>query len=169
MKARHALRAPALMVRSYRSWRDGRKARIPGLEFDRFGRRLGIRLALSGHIDLGASYWLNPVSNVRYFEFPFTAASVPSAARKCADVGSPRLFSLYWSRKHPDASIEMINPDARDLDETRLVAGSGGIHLHYVHADLRILEGRPATYDAIWAISVIEHVHGAYDDRAAVA
>jgi SAM-dependent methyltransferase len=147
----------------------GHRAGIPGLEFDAFGRRLGLRLLLSGHVYTGASYVLNPVSIVRYFEFPFAAESIPANARKCADVSSPRLFSLFWSATHPGVVIEMFNPDRKDLDQTRRIAASAGIALTFENSDVRIFQDRPGTYDSIWSISVLEHIDGTYDDRDAIS
>jgi len=124
---------------------------------------------LAGKVGLGASWLLNPVSIVRYFEFPFTAGSIPADARRCIDVSSPRLFAFYWSAMHGDAAIEMLNPDAQDLDETRRIARAAGIWLRYSASDVRALAARPAAYDAVWSISVLEHIHGDYDDRDAIA
>jgi SAM-dependent methyltransferase len=169
VKAHRLITGPGLLLRSLRARRQGRRAGIPGLEFDSFGRRLGLRLMLSGQFGLGASYFLNPVSIVRYFEFPFVAASVPAGAGICADVSSPRLFSLFWSATHPGARIEMINPDRTDLEQTRLVAASARIPLDFVNTDLRVFRSRPGRYDSIWSISVLEHVHGDYDDRDSIA
>lgn len=169
MKAKRLFAAPGLVVRSANARRIGRRAGIPGLQFDAFGRRLGLRLMRSGQFGLGAAYALNPVSIVRYFEFPFVAASIPEGVRQCADISSPRLFSLYWSATHPGVAIEMINPDAADLEETRRVAASAGARLKLVNTDVRALRERPEAYDAIWSISVLEHIHGDYDDRDSIA
>ena len=169
VRARSVLAAPGLIVRSAIALLLGRLARIPGLEFDSFGRRFGLRLISRGQVELGASYFLNPVSIVRYFEFPFVARSIPANARICADVSSPRLFSLFWAARHPDVTIQMLNPDRRDLADTRRMAASAGIRLTLLDSDARILKDRPETYDSIWSISVLEHVHGDYDDRDAIA
>jgi SAM-dependent methyltransferase len=168
VRASSAFAVPGLVVRSFRARNKAKKSGIPGLEFDRFGRRLGLRLMRSGQLGLGAFLLLNPVSIVRYFEFPFTARSVPPDARKCADISSPRLFALYWSANHPGASVEMFNPDPNDLAETRRIAAAARIPLQYINSDIRALGARPATYDSIWAISVLEHIHGDYDDRDAI-
>jgi len=169
VRPRHLLRGPGLLRRSLAARASAQRARIPGLEFDRFGRGLGLRLIANGYVTIGAQYLLNPVSIVRYFEFPFSAESIPATARDCLDISSPRLFSLYWSSRHPGASVEMINPDPVDLDETRLIAKVGGIRIKYSNSDLRVLQERKDRYDAIWAISVLEHVHGSYDDRDSIA
>jgi len=169
VRAASLIGAPGLLLRSASALRHGRQARIPGLEFDAFGRRLGLRLLRSGHVGLGASYLLNPVSIVRYFEFPFVAKAIPAGARLCADVSSPRLFSLFWAATHSEAAIQMINPDEHDLEETRVVAASAGVALELMNDDVRAFQDRPHAYDAIWSISVLEHVHGEYDDREAIA
>jgi SAM-dependent methyltransferase len=127
-----------------------------------------MRLIVSGNLHLGGALILNPVSSVRYFEFPFVAGAVPSGARVCADVSSPSLFSLFWASTHPAVAIEMINPDGRDLDKARRIATATGVKLRFLKSDVRLLLGRPAAYDAVWAISVLEHVDGAYDDRDAI-
>jgi SAM-dependent methyltransferase len=162
------LAAPGLVVRSGLAARRGRQATIPGGDFDRFGRRLGARLLFSGKPRLGAPLLLNPVSIVRYFEFPFVAAAVPDGARVCADLSSPALFSLFWASTHPNVAIEMINPDGSDLDQTRRIAAATGTRLSFRHSDARILLDRPATYDSMWAISVLEHISGEYDDSEAI-
>ena len=169
MKASTLIAAPGLAFRSATALRHGRKKQIPGLKFDSFGRRLGLRLIASCNFALGASYVLNPVSIVRYFEFSFIDASVPPDARNCADVSSPRLFSLYWSATHPGVVIDMINPDATDLDETRRVAAAASIPLALTKSEIRVFRDRLETYDSIWSISVLEHIHGDYDDREAAA
>lgn len=168
MRAASLRAAPGLLLRSALALRQGRRAGIPGLEFDRFGRRLGMRLLFSGNARLCAPLVLNPVSIVRYFEFPFAAGALPDSARVCADVSSPRLFSLFWASTHPGVAIEMINPDGRDLDQTRRIAAATGIKLGFIKSDVRILLDRPRAYDAVWAISVLEHVNGEYDDSEAI-
>ena len=168
MRVRAVAKTPALALRSYRSWREGRDAGIPGLAFDSFGRRLGLRIILAGRVGTGLDSLLNPVSIIRYFEFPFAWDSIPQTARVCADVSSPRLFSLYWAATHPGAEIDVINPDARDLESTRAVARAAGIPLRFQHDDLRSMRDRAEAYDAIWSISVLEHVSGEYDDRDAI-
>jgi len=156
-------------VRSWRARRKATKAGIPGLEFDRFGRSMGLRLIAAGEFLRGGLWLLNPVSITRYFEFPFVARSLPVSARKCLDVSSPRLFAFYWWTAIPGVAIEMLNPDARDLSETRRAARAAGISVTCSNTDVRALARRPNTYDALWSISVLEHIHGDYDDRDAIA
>lgn len=161
-------RAPALLWRSFQAERVGRKAGIPGMEFDRFGRRLGLRLIAAGHATAGANYLLNPVSITRYWEFAFAAGAVPDGARKCLDVSSPRLFSLFWAARHPGATVLIVNPDEHDLSETEVVARTARIEVDLSARDIAALEGAEGAFDAIWCLSVIEHVHGSLDDSSAM-
>jgi hypothetical protein len=167
-RARTALALPLLAVESALALRHARRRGIPGLEFAAFGRKLGRRLLRRGQRQ-GLQYWLNPVSIVRYFEFDFARRQLPSCPRRCLDVSSPRLFSLYVAsraRHH----IHLINPDRRDLADTResiaaLQVSSATAEV----ADVAWLRrpGAP-TYDCIWSLSVIEHISGVDDDTSAV-
>lgn len=140
----------------------------PGLEFAMFGRRLGWRLLLRG-FGGGLSLVLTPVNAVRYFEFPFALSCLPPAPRRCLDVGSPRLFSLYVADLNPAVSTLMINPDRADAGTTAAIVSKLGIDRVRVEPrDVGSLAGRGDRYDCVWAISVIEHVSGSDDDRSAV-
>lgn len=140
----------------------------PGGAFDRFGRTLGARLLLRGW-RYGAVLLLHPVDSVRYFEFPFALSCCPDPPRRCLDVGSPRLFSLYLAQRHPQAEIRMINPDAADLGISARIARMlrmSNLTFDSRGADAASAEG--GRYDCIWSISVVEHVAGRYQDVEAV-
>ena len=167
-----ALRNPVQWIRLYgratAAMRYATQEHVPGLEFASFGRRLGWRL-IGRMPRLGARYLLTPVDILRYFEFGFAADCLPASPGACLDVSSPRLFSFYVAAKKPSAHITMLNPDADDLAATRTAAKE---------LDLTNIEARPGgtealstcsgAYDAVWSLSVVEHIAGAYDDRDAV-
>lgn len=156
-----------LAPRALSAWRAGRRAGIPGLEFDAFGRRMGLEL-LRRRAAIGAMYVLHPVDIVRYFEFDFALRSLPAALGRCLDVGSPRLFSLFLARTR-SASIEMINPDRGDAEATRLLAGRLGLGTVTVR-DIAAGElEASARYACIWSLSVVEHAAGEGADRELVA
>ena len=148
--------------------RYGRGHGTPGMEFHAFGRSIGSRLLRRG-VPEGLVYWMAPVAMFRYFEFAFAWAHLPREPGHFLDVSSPRLLSLYAAWQRPEASIQMINPDPKDALRThRALAGLG---LRNVKIDQRGVEsiGRgEGPYDCIWSISVVEHIHGDLDDRAAV-
>lgn len=141
----------------------------PGLEFNRFGNRLGYRLLQKGALRAGIQYLLNPVSIVRYFEFPFALSCLPARHGSFLDVGSPRLFGLYVAEKYRQSSVTMINPDPQDASETaktisKLRIANVGVKC----CGVDLLAAQEQTYDCIWAISVVEHIYGKYDDSAAI-
>lgn len=166
---RRAAQLPQLGVASVRAWVRARRRGIPGMDFDAFGRRLGLTLALRGH-RAGVSLMLNPVSTVRYFEFDFVRSELPAApALRCLDVSSPHLFGLWLLARRPGCSVRMINPDPADIAATQAMARHAPIRgLDARCEDLREAVGQGHRYDLVTSISVIEHIAGPYDDREAI-
>jgi SAM-dependent methyltransferase len=161
-----AFSLPLLLVRSERALRYARRHDLPGVEFGAFGRRLGRRLLIRSP-RFGLRLLLTPVHSVRYFEFAFADAVLPAHCVRCLDVSSPRLFSLFLSATGRAESILVVNPDERDVDETRLVArrlGLSGLHAEPLSVDS--LRRRDREFDAVWSLSVLEHIE---DDSAAIA
>lgn len=163
-----ALAYPYLLTRSVLASAHASRLGRPGAAFDRFGRALGLRLLLRGR-RFGALLLLRPVDWVRYFEFPFALECCPDAPRRCLDVGSPRLFSLFFSQHRPEAQIRMINPDGEDLRTTERIARALRIrNLGFEAVGVDALTRERERYDCIWSISVIEHIAGPYQDVEAV-
>jgi SAM-dependent methyltransferase len=141
---------------------------LVGKSFGDFGRRLGGRLILR-RPRLGCRYLLTPVNHIRYFEFDAAYACLRDSVGTCLDVSSPRLFGLYVAARHPDATITFVNPDARDVDETR--AAIGALKLRNCRAKVAAVDdirNSDELFDCVWSISVIEHIAGEYDDRQAI-
>ncbi len=155
-------------IRAFRAASYARARGIPGIEFDQFGRTLGLGLLLRGHW-AGLNYLLNPVSIVRYFEFPCVLSFLPHAPAKCLDISSPRLFSLFVAQRYSSASILMLNPDREDITETASLIQKNRItNIRTQCAGVDFLEQHGMAYDCIWSISVIEHISGATDDQQAL-
>jgi len=134
------------------------------LSFATYGRRIALSMLLHG--ERGATELLvNPVSSMRYWEFPFAWAAIPTGATRCLDVASPRLFALR-AAEELRMDVLMINPDERDAAETRRLAQFRRLPIK-VDA-LRIQELREAGFDCVWSISVVEHVAGDEGDRDAM-
>ncbi len=152
------------------SFRRARKRGLVGERFFSFGRGLGWRLWWRGMH--GAKALLAcPVSSTRFFEFDFAdrhAAGLPEDAA-CLDVSSPFLFAFHAVRTRPGIRVRMANPDGRDLAKTRRMADDLALpRLETVEADVAALVREGRRYDAIWSLSVLEHIgeeHGG--DRAA--
>lgn len=160
--------AARLLARASAALNYARCRGVPGLEFARFGRRVGWRLLAKRSL-AGAGYLLTPVNIVRYFEFPFAYSCLPSSPGRCLDVSSPRLFSLYVASKKPSAFVRMINPDPGDIRRTASIVSKLALkNVRTENFGVDALSGNCDAYDCIWAISVAEHISGGHDDTDAV-
>jgi SAM-dependent methyltransferase len=161
-----ALNLPFLIVRSERALRYARSHELPGVEFGVFGKRLGRRLLLRAP-RLGLGLLLTPVHAVRYFEFAFAASVLPPHCVRCLDVSSPRLLSLFLLTTGRADSILVVNPDERDVNETRLIAQRLALTgLRTERMGIESLLGDDEEFDAVWTLSVLEHIE---DESAAIA
>ncbi len=163
---------PIELIRLYHqamaAYRYAQSKQSAGLQFAAFGRSLGWKLLRKGHLS-GISYLLTPVNIVRYFEFPYALSCLPPHATRCLDIGSPRLFSLYVGTHQPTRCVTMINPDSIDAAATQLAISTLGLrNVSASAAGLVTATSTPRQFDCIWAISVIEHIHGTFDDMAAI-
>jgi SAM-dependent methyltransferase len=140
---------------------------LPGLVFDQFGRKAGKKL-FPRSPRAAIIYLINPMSATRYFEFEFAFNFLPKTPQRCLDVSSPRLFSLYVAARQPETHVSVINPDLADLSVTSQLASAfdlSNISVESCAIDRVSCDGG---FDCIWSLSVIEHIAGAYDDRAAI-
>jgi SAM-dependent methyltransferase len=155
-----------LLARALLSDRHARSHHGPGLEFASFGRSLGLKL-LPVEPSLAREMLLWPVSIVRYWEFPFAARHLPVDPVRCLDVASPRLFSYYVASRVRPGVIRIINPDERDARLTAAIAKRAGLGQITVEAlPVSAIAPEQDTYDAIWSISVLEHIPGDGDTEA---
>jgi SAM-dependent methyltransferase len=109
-----------------------------------------------------------PMDSTRYFEFEAAGRFVPDAGvLRYLDVSSPRLFPLGLLRAHPGWTADLLNPDASDLAETRLMVDALGLAercaLQSCAIDRAPFPG--GSFDLVTCISVLEHIP---DDLAAV-
>jgi hypothetical protein len=145
-----------------------RSGKLIGNEYAKFGHQLGMRLLLRGSRH-GVQYLLTPVNIVRYFEFPFVYSCLPSQASTALDVSSPRLFSFFVNDKRPNLDLNIINPDQSDISTSHEIAESLRTRrMFFANHDLLTQSKGAGRYDCIWAISVIEHISGEYDDVIAI-
>ncbi len=158
---------PWYLILARRAVAHGRRCGLPGLNYDRYGRRLGTRLAL--HRMKGARrFILQPVDFLRYFEFDFIERSLVKLTGRVLDISSPSLFSLYHADRDRDLDVTMINPDRSDLEWTRSVADRLSIPIQSRACPVDELNPERGQYSRIWSISVLEHVHGDGNDGAAL-
>lgn len=137
-------------------------AGLPGIRFALFGISYARKCRRKGLGDLAWSLSITPINCVRYFEFDFARRMLAKYLRgRCLDVSSPRLLSVYLHNKYPDIKLDILNPDADDLMETRDLVEAVCLkrnmpEYHNIYANK--LPWPDETFDCIWSISVIEHI-----------
>jgi SAM-dependent methyltransferase len=163
------LRIPYIWVLAAYFRRKAIRANALGMEFDATGRRIGWRL-LASLSRKSLEYLLHPIESVRYAEFAFVKDHLREDDYECLDVSSPRLFSIHVAGKS-EMRIAMLNPDMDDIRETRqLVELLGAQAITLIQGDIGELNNVDAAtrYDAIWSISVVEHIEGQHNDSDAM-
>ena len=151
-------------LRAQRSFAYAAQHNLIGVEFGRFGKKVGWQLLSRGEF-LGIRFVLVPVISTRYFEFAFVKEALPAHSRYCLDVSSPALFSLFMANRCPEMIITMINPNSQDISQTNKIVEK--LDIPNIYTSVKALhELKPPNegYDCIWSISVLEHISGAYDD-----
>ncbi len=143
---------------------------LPGQEFDTFGRKLSITFLIKRDFTHFVKLLCNPVSIVRYFEFPFVHEAVDwNLANKCLDISSPRLLFVYLLKRYPDLHVDIINPDDGDLKETEKFIKVANLHgrtnIHNIDAT-RKLPFPDDCFDIITSVSVFEHMSKDGDKHA---
>ncbi|RKX33930.1 MAG: hypothetical protein DRP71_08820 [Verrucomicrobia bacterium] len=144
-----------------------RKAGLPGLSYDAFGRSIGRRLFVRG-VRGSVRLMLQPVDFLRYFEFDYVDRFARKARGPVLDVASPALFSLYQAARNPAIELQMVNPDRCDLEWTELAARRLRLKLETENAGVESIASIKQRFGAIWSISVLEHIAGDLNDSDAV-
>jgi len=161
------LQIPLLILKAF-YYRAKASGKLPGHVFDAFGRRISFRFLLNGKSEIFLRLLCNPVSIVRYFEFSFVADHVPwNSVTKALDVSSPRLLFLYLLQKFPGLCFDIINPDGRDIQETRDHLDVLGLHgrSNVLPLDVMNVPFPDNSYDVVTSVSVLEHIPGDDDTR----
>jgi SAM-dependent methyltransferase len=135
----------------------------PGTGYHLRVARTAVRLMLLGRLSPRAcvGYLFFPMDSTRYFEFHEVWNSVKSRAfTRYLDVSSPRFVPLLLLQSSPEATAELINPDAADLAETRALAGALGLNARcaFFNGVLESAECAAESFDLITCISVLEHI-----------
>jgi len=106
-----------------------------------------------------------PVDTTRFFEFDYARRMLkPFESSKAAflDVSSPFLFSFWVAEHFANSSVQMVNPDSKDLQAVKKRMTTAEIpRLKVEEATVKDLQKNPeASFDAVWSLSVVEHIYG---------
>lgn len=102
-----------------------------------------------------------PLDSVRYFEVDFCLrAALGIPAGRYLDLSSPRALPLLLLRQNPALSGELLNPDERDLAETRALVAACGLQERCTlrAAPIAGAQIAPESCALVTALSVIEHI-----------
>ena len=131
-----------------------------------YGVQLGCKLLARGHFSLALRFFMYPVNYWRHAEYAAALGALrPRTGERILDVGSPKLFSLFLAKRFGVAI------DATDLHdyffaEYRLLREMERLPEHRYRMsreDGRRLSFADATFDHVYAISVVEHIPGEGD------
>lgn len=142
---------------------------LPGHRFGVFGRGVGARLIAAGQLRAGGSLLLSPVSSVRYWEFDFADRQLARGGYSALDISSPRLLALYLTHRGRFKHVVMANPDPEDLTATTSIIGAIGLEGIVTLRASAVEASASGLWDAVWSISVVEHIAGDSGDSMAVS
>jgi len=145
-------------------WAAAIALRVPGMAFRAACARLAIRLLRCGSRSAAREAFrllIGPLESTRHFEMEFVwEALTRRRVGRYLDLSSPRVLPLAVVAHRSDLEAELVNPDTRDLGETRVLAEDLGIagRCRFHHARVDELAFPPGSFDAITSVSVIEHI-----------
>ena len=137
--------------------------RTPGIRIHIKCAFLAIRLFLLRRISLSKCYSLIyfPMDSTRYFEFHEVLNRLAHVSfNRFLDVSSPRILPLMLLMQNKEAVVDMINPDSRDIQESKCLADALGLtdRCKITNSTIEVAKYPPETFDLITCVSVLEHI-----------
>jgi SAM-dependent methyltransferase len=141
----------------------------PGLGFHLKCAGLGLLALVTRRLKRG-SYGLIffPMDSTRYFEFHEAWTRLKSLPfKRYLDVSSPRLLPFMLARANARATVELINPDPKDIRDTEQFFTSFRVNqrCRFRGCTIEQTNFSPSSFDLITCLSVLEHIPA---DRDAV-
>ncbi len=172
--ARRSVRAALSLAASPVSYVMARFMGVPGLDFQASCSALGIKAVFRRPSPLTTNeiYHLirGTLDSTRYFEFGFAWKHISARPTLGAylDVSSPRILPLVLLRRRAAEKAILLNPDHRDLTETRRVLRACDLESRCATAceTLECARFPAEVFDVITSVSVVEHIR---EDSKAVA
>lgn len=149
-------------------WLMGGLLGVPGMQFRFSCLAAGLRLLLAGNLAEAYRCIVFPLDSVRHFEMAFFWDRMRALRpARVLDVSSPRLINLLNLRANPQARVDLVNPDTKDLERTRRMAQGLRIDDRCRFFDVFIdeLPGDARDYPLVTCMSVLEHI---VDDLSAM-
>lgn len=149
-------------------WLIGGLLGVPGMRFRFSCLSAGLRLLLVGNFAEAYRCIVFPLDSVRHFEMEFFWSRMRALRpARVLDVSSPRLINLLNLRADAHASVDLVNPDTKDLERTHRMAQGLGVDDRCRFFDVRIddLPGDARDYPVVTCMSVLEHI---VDDLSAL-
>lgn len=142
-------------------WLLGGLLGVPGMHFRFWCFSAGMRLLLVGHFAEAYRCIVFPLDSVRHFEMEFFWKRLRALRpARVLDVSSPRALNLLNLRADARARVDLVNPDAKDLQRTRRMAQGLGVDDRCRFFDV-LIDDLPADardYPLVTCMSVLEHI-----------
>ena len=172
--ARRSVRAALSLAASPVSYMMARLMGVPGLDFQASCSALGIKAAFRrpSPLSMNEIYHMirGTLDSTRYFEFGFAWKHIGARATLGAylDVSSPRILPLVLLQRRAAEKAVLLNPDQRDMSETRRVLRACDLEQRCATACETVECARfpGEVFDVITSVSVVEHIR---EDSKAVA
>lgn len=143
-------------------WLMALRAGGPGLAFHARCSRLGFLSFLTRRLHKGNFHLMCfPMDSTRYFEFHETWRRLRGLRfSRYLDVSSPRLLPLMLARENPAATVDLLNPDPKDIQETEKLFNAFLPKARWKahNATIAAAELAPASFDLVTCLSVLEHI-----------
>jgi len=101
------------------------------------------------------------MDSTRYFEFHEVLKRLTHKSfNRCLDVSSPRILPLMLLLQNKEVTINMINPDSADIQESKYLADALGLadRCKFTNSTIEMANYAPEIFDLITCISVLEHI-----------
>ena len=114
---------------------------------------------------------LNPLSYTRFMEYELVLERLGSlSGKRILDIGSPKLLAFAIGR-HCDTELVSVDIDPGALDSwarlwPRVAPRARAGRLRFEEADARALPYGDGSFDAVYSLSVVEHIPGEGDSAA---
>lgn len=149
-------------------WLLGALLGAPGMRFRWSCLSAGLWLLIRGHFKEAYRCMVFPMDSVRHFEMEFFWNRMRTQQpERVLDISSPRLINLIHLKVNRKSSVDLLNPDTKDLERTRKMAHGLGVldRCQFLDVLVEDLPDDARDYSLVTCMSVLEHI---VDDESAL-